>query len=94
MKLLPMVLLALLCCTAATCQRNVRGPIPAQCDPIGYDVCKSQAKWTGDPNDPRTWDTLPQTLRQSREETRTCEVRRKALYQCLERLQKRGVIVL
>jgi hypothetical protein len=93
-KLLPLLVVALLCCTAATCTRAVRGPIPAQCDPIGYDECKSQARWEGDSADPRTWDNLPHTLNESRQETRTCEVRRKALQQCLERLQKRGVIVL
>ena len=68
-------------------------PIPAQCEPMGFEVCKSQARWNADPADPNAWDALVETLEDSRAETRQCEVRRKALVQCLQRLEKAGVIV-
>lgn len=68
-------------------------PIPAQCEPIGFEACKSQATWNADPADPNAWDALVDTLEDSRAETRQCEVRRKALAQCLQRLEKEGVIV-
>lgn len=71
----------------------VRERIPAQCEPIGFQECKSQARWDGDPTDPKAWDQLAgETLPASREETRQCEVRRKALEQCLKRLERQHVI--
>lgn len=78
------------------CSRMVRpDPIAAQCNPIGFEQCKSRARWEGDPEDPRAWDNLGgDTLKQSREETRTCELRRRALDECLQRLAKEKVIVL
>lgn len=88
---------ALLVTLLAGCPRLIvrPDPIPAQCDVIGFEVCKSEAKWEGDPNDAATWDKLGQdTLNESRDETRTCEVRRKALEQCLRRLEREKVIVL
>lgn len=83
-----------LCFALAGCPRLfVRERIPAQCDPIGFQVCKSQAKWEGDPESADAWDNLgDDTLAASRAETRTCEVRRKALEQCLLRLEKQRVI--
>lgn len=69
-------------------------PVPAQCDALGWQVCKSRALWEADPADPQAWDALVDTLEESRAETRKCEVRRKALEQCLKRLEKTGVIVL
>ena len=77
------------------CSHNLIRGIAAQCNPIGFQVCKSQARWEGDPNDAATWDNLgDDTLNASRAETRGCEVRRKALDQCLRRLAQQGVIVL
>lgn len=67
-------------------------PIAAQCNPIGWEVCQSRARWDADPASPQAWDALAETLEDSRGETRTCEVRRKALEQCLKRLERLGVI--
>lgn len=85
--------LALLTTTGATCSRTARPAVPALCEPVGFEQCESKARWEGDPEDPRAWDALAgETLSQSREETRTCEVRRKALEQCLRRLDRERVI--
>lgn len=96
MKRLIFALFAVLVLSGMSCTRTIRpDPIPANCEPIGYEVCKSRAKWEGDPDDPRAWDNLGgDTVGASREETRTCETRRKALEQCLNRLEKAGIIVL
>lgn len=90
------MLLAIAALVALTgCRWAVKpSPIPAQCDALGWQVCKSQARWEADPADPQAWDALVDTLEDSRAETRQCEVRRKALEQCLKRLEKAGVIVL
>jgi hypothetical protein len=86
-------LLVLVTAGWGSCTPVLRRGVPAQCDAIGFQECKSQAKWEGDPADPKAWDQLAgETLPASREETRTCETRRKALEQCLRRLDKQHVI--
>lgn len=69
-------------------------PIPAQCDAMCFVPCKSAARWDADPADPAAWDALADTLADSRDETRQCEVRRKACEQCLTRLKAAGIITL
>lgn len=87
---LPAIVIGL---TGATCSNGLVRGIPAQCLPIGFEECKSHARWVGDPNDPASWDNLAaDTINASREETRVCEQRRKALEQCLRRLDKEHVI--
>jgi len=82
--------------TGMSCSRWLgRQGIPAQCEPIGFQECKSTVRWEGDPEDAATWDLLgEEVLPAARAETRSCEVRRKALEQCLRRLDKAGVIEL
>jgi hypothetical protein len=70
----------------------VRERVPAQCDGQCFVPCASRAVWQGDPDSADTWDNLPATLEDSRLETRTCEVRRKACEQCLRRLDRERVI--
>lgn len=88
-----LVALIVLATTGMSCSRYLGRPIPAQCAPMGFEVCKSQARWAGNPNDPAAWDALAaDTLSDSRAETRTCEQRRLALQQCLERLERQRLI--
>lgn len=96
MKRLILALVAVLVLSGMSCTRFIRADaIPAHCNPIGFEVCKSRARWEGDPEDPRAWDGLGgDTLNESRQETRSCEIRRKALEQCLKRLEAEKVIVL
>lgn len=93
MRVLLALMLVLVLCAFGGCSPLVREGIPAQCELQGFVPCKSQARWEGDPDSADTWDNLGgDTLTQSREETRTCEVRRKSLEQCLRRLEKQRVI--
>lgn len=88
------ILLSAMCILLAGCPNLLVKPAPiaAQCNPIGWEVCQSRARWDADPASPQAWDALAETLEESRAETRTCEVRRKALEQCLKRLEGLGVI--
>lgn len=90
------ILLAIAIMLLSGCNRWVvrPAPVPAQCEAIAYEACKSTATWEGDPNDARTWDALAEAFNDSRDETRTCEVRRKAAEQCLKRLESAGIVVL
>lgn len=90
-----LALLLVLVLSGATCQRRANLPIPAGCNAMCFVECKSQAKWEGDPESAEAWDSLAaDTVAASRAETRTCEVRRKACAQCLQRLEGAGVLEL
>lgn len=95
-RLVTAAVLILLLAGWGPCSRFTRpDPPTAQCNPIGFEECKSLARWACDPEDPKCWDSLANdTLNESRGETRTCEVKRKALEQCLKRLEAEKVIVL
>lgn len=90
-----LALLLVLLLSGATCQRRPDLPIPANCNAMCFVECKSQAKWEGDPESAEAWDSLAgDTLPASRDETRTCEVRRNACEQCFKRLEDAGVLTL
>lgn len=88
------VLLAAMCTLLAGCPSLLvkPDPIAAQCNPIGWEQCQSRARWDADASSASAWDALAETLEESRAETRQCEIRRKALEQCLRRLEAQGVV--
>lgn len=102
-RLITTATLILLLAGWGPCTRVVRSdPVQAQCDAMCYAVdkdapenssCASRARWDGDPGDPGAWNQLTQgTVPELRGETWQCGVRLKACQQCLDRLQKAGVI--
>lgn len=105
MKRLLLVAVVMLLLTGwGPCTRVVRpDPIQAQCAAMCYVVdtgapegsaCASRARWEGDPKDPKAIDGLIYgTVSALRKETWTCGVRLKACQQCIDRLEKAGVIV-
>lgn len=84
------------------CTKNVRPakrePALAQCNAICYQPCTkengdTETFWDGVPNDPIAWDKLAgETLPLLANKLRVCEQSRKACAQCLDRLEKEGVI--
>lgn len=104
MKRLLLVAVVMLLLTGwGPCTRVVRpDPIQAQCAAMCYVVdtgapdgssCASRARWEGDPKDAMAIDSLIYgTVPALRKETWTCGVRLKACQQCIDRLEKAGVI--
>lgn len=96
--------LALLVCLpllgGATCGVRSTPPEPvlAQCDAKCYTPCvgpdgDTGLRWTGDPAVAATWDAIGnEVIPAAGEKIRACEASRKACQQCLDRLQKNGVI--
>lgn len=74
------------------------GAVAAQCNPICYAPCVAEdgdtgVRWEGDPAHAEAWDVLgEQVTEQLAAKLRSCDVRRRACVQCLERLQRAGVI--
>jgi hypothetical protein len=90
-----LLLLALGLCLTACNRTRTPVPIEAQCDAMCFVECKSTAKWNASPADPAAFDKLAgETVPALREETRQCDVHRKACVQCLLRLERHGVIFL
>jgi hypothetical protein len=75
-------------------------PVPAQCDAMCFEPCVGKGgdtgiRWEADATDPAALDALGgEVVPALAEQLRTCEVRRKACVQCLERLDKHRVIQL
>ena len=71
----------------------------AQCDAICYTPCVDDkgdtgVRWVGDPNQAGTIDALGEAVVPSlTDKLRTCDTRRVACVQCLNRLETEGVIV-
>ena len=91
-----LAVLSILLLTAwGPCSPKVPAPIEAACDQMCFVDCRSTAQWGGDPSDPKAWDALAgETVPALREETRQCNVKRKACVECLRRLDRHGVIFL
>lgn len=90
--------IALVLCTGWSCTRPSL-PVPAQCNPICRLSCAengdSGVRWTADPNSPAAWDELGgEVIPLLTGKLQTCEVRRQACEQCLQRLDAEGVIKL
>lgn len=73
-------------------------PVFAQCADLCYQPCVAAdgdtgVRWEGAPTDPAAWDVLgEQVTEQLAAKLRSCDVRRRACVQCLERLDAQGVI--
>jgi hypothetical protein len=75
------------------------GPVDPECDLAGFVACTTEegdtgVRWEGDPNQAGTIDALGEAVIPAlSEKLRTCETRRKALAQCIQRLEDQKVIV-
>ena len=85
----------------AACDEFRRGePVPAQCNAMCFAPCVGEDGDTGvrlraDPENAEAWDELGgEVIGALATKLRACEVNRKACDQCLQRLEKRKVIVL
>lgn len=97
-----MLVLALVAALAA-CQAGVParppGPVTAHCDALCFAACveadgDTGVRWQGEPVDPAAWDALgDDVVDQLTQKLRSCEVRRRACVQCLDRLERERVIV-
>lgn len=83
------------------CDEFRRGePMPAQCNAMCFQPCVGEdgdtgVRWEADPADPAALDGLGgEVIPALTEQLRTCELRRKACHQCLQRLDKQKVIEL
>lgn len=87
------LLLAIALLTGCSTRAARRPAIPAQCEAMCFVPCKDDVRWNADPNDPGAWDILAgEVVPALRDKLATCEVRRKACEQCLQRLDKAKVI--
>lgn len=74
------------------------GPVDPDCLPIGFEKCTTDdgdtgVRWEGDPNQADTIDALGEAVIPAlADKLRACEIRRKALQQCLQRLEAQQVI--
>lgn len=74
-------------------------PVPAQCEASCFVPCVDAAgdtgvRWEADPADPAAWDALGEDVTDRlATKLRTCDTRRQACVQCLERLEHAEVIV-
>ncbi|EPG5379788.1 TPA: hypothetical protein UN285_000412 [Stenotrophomonas maltophilia] len=80
----------------AGCGRITR-PVPAQCNEICLLPCTvngdAGVRWEADPNNAEAWDELGgEVVPTLIGKLQTCEVRRGACVQCLQRLDKAGII--
>lgn len=84
----------------AGCSTQPVRPVPAQCNPLCLLPCTGAngdtgVRWEAEPTDPDAWDVLAgEVIPSLVERERVCEVRRNACAQCLQRLDKAGVIKL
>ncbi len=74
----------------AGCPLQRPEPVPAQCNPICFLPCTSDGdpgvRWEADPKDPAAWDALgEEVIPALTGVANTCELRRKACDQCLQR---------
>lgn len=100
MRALAVSLALVLLLTGATCQRRSAEPVPAECNSICFSPCVSASgdtgvRWEADPNDAMAWDVLAGEdgpLEQLTLQVRTCDARREACVQCLQRLHRNRVI--
>lgn len=92
---------ALLCTSVMvlTACGSVRfGRFDAHCDAMCFQTCTGKdgdtgVRWDVKADDPAAWDTLGDDVTsQLASQVRTCEVRRQACAQCLQRLQDAKVI--
>lgn len=93
------LLLAVIACT-----RHVpTKPVPASCNVVVFAPCTTAngstddtgVRWTADPSSADAWDALiEQAVSPLARKLLTCEVRRQAAVDCLQRLERAGVIVL
>ncbi|MGH8081883.1 MAG: hypothetical protein ACREP7_15015 [Lysobacter sp.] len=88
------------CLVLAACTTGQhRGPIAAQCNPVCFDRCVDEQqdtgiRWDADPQDASAFDALAgEVVPALTGKLRTCDVRREACAQCIERLERRGLIV-
>lgn len=98
-------LLSLLVCLpligGATCgvRSSTPAPVLAQCDAICYAPCLAPngdtgVRWEGDPAMATTLDAIGEEVVPTlASKLRVCEASRKACVQCLDRLEKNGVIL-
>lgn len=94
-----LLLLALVACSTtktAVPQRFTAPAVPSQCDAECTTSClpadDAWPQWKGDPDDPRTWDLLPeQVIAPLRTIAETCDGHRKACVTCLERIDRVGL---
>jgi hypothetical protein len=95
--LLLLAVLGLAACQSAA-QPEGQGAVDAQCNAICYAPCVDAAgdtgvRWEADPESAEAWDVLGEDVTdQLATKLRTCETRRGACVQCLERLEAEGVI--
>jgi hypothetical protein len=74
------------------------GAVDPECSLDGFVQCTTDdgdtgVRWEGDPNQPGTIDVLGEVvIPELSDRLRVCETRRKALAQCLKRLESQGVI--
>jgi hypothetical protein len=91
------LVLALAACQSAP-QPEGQGAVDAQCNAICYAPCvdadgDTGVRWEADPDASSAWDVLGEDVTdQLTTKLRTCETRRSACVQCLERLEAEGVI--
>lgn len=97
MRILAVALAALL---LTSCGSGVRGRVPAGCDAMCFAPCvgadgDTGVRWEADPADPGAFDALGGDVTPALAgKLRTCELRRRACAECLQRLDKHGVIAL
>lgn len=87
--------LALTACGQHAIKPATTEPVPAQCDAKCYTPCDVTAPaWSPvDANDPKAWDLIgTQVVAPLRDQRDRCELHRQACTQCLERLERAGVI--
>lgn len=87
--------LLLSACSATTPPvRDKAPPVDPQCASTCTTTCAPAAwpKWEGDPADARTWDSLGEVGADLREIADRCELSRKSCVQCLQRLERAGVV--
>lgn len=93
-----LLLVVLMACLAA-CTTS-RGVIPAQCNAMCFQACTGKdgdtgVRWEAGETDPSAWDALgSEVTGQLADKLRTCDKRREACTQCLQRLNDQGVIKL
>lgn len=78
---------------------GTRAAVAAQCNSICYQRCVGEdgdtgVRWTAAPDAAGAFDELGESVvNHLADKLRTCDARRDACVQCINRLDKRGVIV-
>jgi len=95
--LLAVVIVILAALLAVGCSSTPKLPIDAQCSPLCKEQCPTAAQagvtWAADPEDPAAWDALGGDVVPALVDLNAqCEVRRRACEQCLQRLDRAGLI--